>query len=140
MSAYMVDREHIRYLVNAAMSSTSIDWERAAQLGEILWAENRASIEFRYPDCVNNPDNLPGPIDEDFVYASHEPTRVPMEPVQILKACDCYEYQACEHPGWASSEAKAFIDALRKRTWQALPGYDEAEWGAPAPAESEVAS
>jgi hypothetical protein len=28
------------------------------------------------------------------------------DPVQVLKSCDCYEYQSCEHDGWEDSEAR----------------------------------
>lgn len=149
MSAYMVDREHIHYLIEAAMSRRirgphndahrwwhggrwlelpDHDRRREAEVGQMLWDENRASIRARYPDT----DHMPGPVGENYVYGKHSRfPHVPIDPVQVLKACDCFAYQACEHDGWNDSEAKAFIDALTRDTWHALTGYDAAEWGAP---------
>jgi len=58
--------------------------------------------------------------------------------VQVLKSIDCLDYQSCEHPGWAASEAKAFIDRLQSAAIHALPGYEAAIWGAPEPAANVV--
>jgi hypothetical protein len=46
----------------------------------------------------------------------------------VLKAIDCYRYQSCEHPGWASSEAQQFCLALQALAINHLPGYDQAPW------------
>ena len=155
MSAYVVDRKHIWYLVNAAThraitqehfctlrwfwnvdrdggtyESAELnvaDYRRASEVGQMLWDENVKSVRYRYPDCT---DDLPGPIGCDYQYGSHEhhPWHDCPTPVGVLKACDGYEYQACEHPEWETSEAHAFINALRRRAIHALPGYDEAAW------------
>ena len=45
------------------------------------------------------------------------------DPVKILAAINCYEYQACEHPEWKTSEARDFCEALRDRMIRMLPGY-----------------
>ena len=50
-------------------------------------------------------------------YAGH------FDAAKILAAISCYEYQACEHPEWLASEAKAFCDALRMHMIRMLPGY-----------------
>jgi hypothetical protein len=150
MSAYVVDRNHILYLLAAATSSAiephgKFSWfhdghwhyvrsdesERAAEVANLLWRENIASVSARYPN--ESRATLPGPCYENFVI---EPAEFPasfkvINPVQVIKACDCYEYQSCEHEAWKTSEAHAFISALRSAAWRALPGYDDAEWGAP---------
>src|SRR5262245_14347801 len=158
MSAYMVDRNHIRYLVEAARcrrlnGDGTLYWFHCgvaylldsnkgtdcvnrppAAVGQMLWDENRTSIEARYPDTREDFSNATGPCDESFVYDRHELlSREPFDPVQVLKSCACYEYQACEHDGWKDSEAHAFIEALRDHAIAALPGYDNAIWGAPKP-------
>ena len=46
----------------------------------------------------------------------------------MLKALACYEYQACEHAEWPTSEAYQFCEALRRRAIPRAPGYDAAEW------------
>lgn len=155
MSAFVEDGEHIRYLLDAAMSSelgitsdnafrwgwnvkrkpSSFQWmelrpgdyEQAARVGQMLWEENIISVLFRYPDCTRK--NLPGPIDCDFKYGKHVPNpRARFTPGRVLKACDGYAYESCEHPKWEASEAFAFIDALRSRAWRALPDYQDAPW------------
>ena len=149
MSAYMIDRNHVAYLVTAATAPTighrngsplrwrhngvchqlgMNDTKRAAQAGQMLWDENHASVCHRYPD---DGDNLPGPIGEGYVYRQHTPAVVELDPLQVIKAAHCYRYQACEHDGWEGSEASAFIDSLIDACTHALPGYDDAEWGAP---------
>ncbi len=148
MSAYMVDRDHIAYLVSAALSrsfnsSSTFYWmhdgksknlhcadlEGASKLGQMLWDENFASVTARYPDAAF--DELPGEIGENFVYGAHDPIYGKFDPVQVIKACHCYQYQSCEHEGWEESEACAFIETLIDCATHALPGYDAAAWGAP---------
>ena len=149
MSAYIVDREHIEYLITAAMSNaingfqSEMHWwhngeshslpkrgrDRAQEVGQMLWNENIASVSHRYPrDTVGK---WPGPVDENYIFEHHEHHYVSINAVDVLKAIRCYTYQSCEHDGWETSEAKAFTDSLTSRAISSLPGYDDAEWGAP---------
>lgn len=86
----------------------------AGRVGAMLVAQNRASVNFRYDeDEWETPflfDRLPGTP----------------EPVTILKAVRCYEYQACETPDWDTSEAEAFCEALIYLAISVLPGFDSA--------------
>ena len=150
MSAYIVDRNHILYLLASAVSPVITphgrlawfhegewsevhpgDLERAADVANMLWRENIASVSARYPN--ESSATLPGPCNEDFVIRPADclASFGPLNPVQVIKSCDCYEYQSGEHDGWKTSEAHAFISALRTAAESALPGYDEAVWGAP---------
>jgi hypothetical protein len=98
----------------------------------MLWDENIRSIEGRYPDTSGRPENMPGKCDGMLIYSHISgDRRGPMNPVQVLKAINCYQYQSCEHDEWKSSEAHAFIEALRSAAISALPGYEAAAWGAP---------
>lgn len=147
MSAYVVSRDHIRFLVAAARSHRIVrqygmywyhdgksnkldahDRDQASHIGQMLWDENIKSINARYPDTVGKLDNMPGPVDETFIYAHSADWPREITPVQVLKACNGYEYQACEHDGWKDSEAHAFIEALKNAAVRALPGYEEADW------------
>jgi hypothetical protein len=100
--------------------------DTADAVGSMLIRENLASIQYRYPDTRRG-GAVPGPIEpyweHDYVFQRVHPA--PAE-VEGLKLIDCYEYQACEHPGWPASEAKSFCDALRVRLIGCLDGYDEA--------------
>ena len=146
MSAFVVSRDHIWYLVHSAMDphlmtcqGAGIRWYRdgkergrllagqydiAAALGQMLWDENMASVRHRYSD---DPESM---MPDDTSYGDHEgrPFGAEVDPVQTLKAIRCYEYQSCEHPGWDQSDAKAFCESLTLRAIAALPGYDDAAW------------
>jgi hypothetical protein len=152
MSAYIVDKNHVLYIL-AAISSRAIqrgsgfsyyhngerhrvecDPKSLAELGNLLWRENIASVSHRYPG--ESSATLPGPRDGLYSVAPADIARhvwTDINPGQVLKACDCFEYQSCEHSEWPNSEAKAIIDDLRSAAWHSLPGYDKAAWGAPEP-------
>jgi hypothetical protein len=146
MSAFVVNKAHIDALVTAAAEVrnhdsgmrwfaaegnfarhelTYSDTDRLSEVGMMLWAENVASVEARYPDTLETGD-YPGPASferESAALYRFDRTEV-LAPVVILKALDCYEYQSCEHEGWYASEARQFALALRDKMIHALPGYD----------------
>ena len=153
MSAYIVDRHHIVYLVRAALSSKITrdreftwyydgsrctlrkgemeDFERVANM---LWQENVRSVMHRYPDCYGDPSNLPGPKGEGFrITREDNSVWLQFDPIQVYKSCDCYKYQSCEHPAWKASEASCFIEHLRAAAIHSMPAWEEAKWGAPEP-------
>jgi hypothetical protein len=162
MSAFIVEKNHILYLVSAAMALTrggftwhvddptqpggyrrgelrKCDYERAAEVANMLWRENVASVSHRYPN--ESSSTLPGPSDRSgFVITARDFTVCfdRFEPAQVCKACDCYDYQSCEHNGWNTCESKAFTEMLRRAAMNALPGYDSAKWGAPQPHKGQV--
>lgn len=147
MSAFIVSKGHIRFLVEAALrldrhgfswwspahgARRSLKKFRTAdgdlsadELGALLWEENVKSVDHRYSE-----ENGVGPY-------KHARSSLPVDPVQVLKAADCYVYQTCEHPEWETSEAKHIIDALKADAINALPGYESALWGAPEAWENE---
>ena len=148
MSAYLVDRDTIRYLVSAAtsrqiMHNYTMRWHHsgqshelrcgepkpAADVGQMLWSENYRSVEHRYPDIT--PDTMPGPVDDLPIYYEHITWQGNIDPVQVLKTCANYSYQSCETSDWKETEAHAFIEALTHHAIRALPGYEDAAWGAP---------
>ena len=104
-------------------------------VGQMLWDECVASVGYRYQDSITN---LPGQIDApwllpykyDYLAGGNRYGEAP-SPVAVLKLIDCYCYQSCEHPGWHTSEARLFCQALKNVTIGTLPGYDDAPWGWP---------
>ena len=138
MSAYVVSRECIAYLVEAIFNRNREGYAAAYglnmepdALGRVLWSENIKSVEARYPSC--SPDEMPGTVGESHVYGTHRrPHGFCFDPVQVIKAVDCYQYQSCEHEGWDASEAKNITDRLRCAATHRLPGYSDAVWGCPA--------
>mgnify|MGYP001565145511 CR=1 FL=1 len=168
MSAFMVNKTHLDYLITAGLRYTrhgALSWfapaeeppeetthqrgqpwgpgavayaatrrreltaETADRVGAMLAAENRRSVDHRY-----NEDEL-----EEFYTFTRYPgsgergsaSRPTLDPIQVLKAISCYEYQSCEHPEWEQSEAHDFCRVLRHTVVAALPGYDEAAWEIP---------
>lgn len=149
MSAYIVDKDHINYLVSSALTvsyrsrsghnfrwyhdgqSHLLDDRNGTETGQMLWDECIESVAYRYP---NRDDGaLPGETGDSLHVYIHTNKYMcdDVHVAQVLKATDCYEYQSCEHPGWHQSSAKAFIDSLRALAWRLLPDYERAEWGAP---------
>lgn len=139
MSCYVVENEHIRLLVDAALhlagpgqrnyyyhngthheivpdgEFTTIEDREATVLGRLLLAENLASVNHRYQSD-----------DDPAVYEHKDFHTVYRNPIVVLKAISCYEYQSSEHPGWESSEAHSFCMWLRDVAINKLPGYDDA--------------
>jgi len=150
MSAYIVDRNHILYLVEAG-GAVKITWQMpacdthslgygeiqrgacdAARIANILWQENIRSVCYRYPDVTEA--TAPGPIGEEFTVDTEEFTRPHwhhFDAVQVIKAAKCYAYQSCEHETWEDSEANEYIRALIHWHIDRLAYYDDAIWGAP---------
>jgi len=99
--------------------------EYATLVANILRDENIRSVKHRYQDC--SPDELPGhsgtaPLNFD------QGQPIP-DPITILKACDCLEYQSCETGDWQESLACEVLNMIRKAAIKELPGYDDAPWG-----------
>jgi hypothetical protein len=103
MSAYIVSRGHIAYLVEAGRRwgtgspavCRPLQWyggrsqyafegaggntppprqRNAAEVGQMLWDENIRSIHARYPDTVGNLANAPGITGENYRYRAHSIT------------------------------------------------------------------
>ena len=111
MSAFVVDKSNIDTLVSAYLAlfqpgavKTSPD-----ALGRMLWAENVKSVAYRY----NMPERH---AQEHAAYMRDvrnyrfEPCEAP--PIELGEACDCYDYQSCEHPQWEVSRAKKIADLI----------------------------
>jgi hypothetical protein len=136
MSAFILDKDHIDYLVTAAIDlgrgglywkGRMVTTDYANDFGAMLIAENINSIRYRYPDWDDLPDPSAYAYERFFIpgYSYKESVE---HIAQVLKAISCYEYQTCEHPEWPESEAKRVCDRLRSAYIYRLPGYEEAEW------------
>jgi len=88
-------------------------------LATILYRENVRSVRHRYPN--------------DAFEALERLTiggngRQIADPVQILKLCQCLEYQSCETPDWEQSTAYKILQSIMSAAIGDLPGYKEAAW------------
>ena len=132
MSVFIVSPEHINVLLDAALRYTdeigmtvytsdgqalTVDRTNRDAVGQMLLETNAASAGARHEEAP-----------EPYIYSYATPVRFDWEAVDVLKAISCYEYQACEAPGWDTSAAKAFCEGLRRVIIPALPGYTDAPW------------
>ena len=118
MSAFVVSDTHIDALVSAGLAfarpTEPMAWyhagpdsmERAYQLrpdnqtevGAMLLAANHTSVNLLYGERTAT----------ESAYSFRRLAGVP-DPVVVLKALACFEYQSCEHPDWATSQARRFL-------------------------------
>ena len=126
MSAYVVPAFHINALVTWAagkygMNEVSYYWGGRrrlvrgdeARIASVLYAENVRSVNSRYQE--------------------HDPAHgfkfkrvsAMLNPIDVIKACHGYGYQACETSDWEQSEAFAIIVAIEQAAIRALPGYED---------------
>ena len=126
MSAFIVSKHHIDAIISAALAYgvEGLTKRTAMDRGRELWEANIASVGVRYP---GDPEALviAGRIADVYV-----PRQVPVPSiVEAAKLIDCLEYQSCEHDGWATSDAAAFLGKVREALLRNLEGYDAAAWG-----------
>lgn len=133
MSCFMVDRDLIDLLVTDIVgagpwcgqrgalrdpSANPARWfgpDDADRVGRLLWGENLASVEYRYPDTAESGRDYPGPVGldhETVATYTFQPVIGLVPNTWIINAVECYQYQACEHPGWSSSTARELTDAV----------------------------
>ncbi len=149
MSAFIVDKAHIDAIVAVALfgpsDSRSSSWRgrepymgqhkaepgTANLVGQQLIDTNVLSIKARYPDCIDNPENTPGPCEQYWndpyafpVAEPHQYTGLPTT-AEALKIIACYEYQACEFPDWENSLSYHFCNSLRSRLVWCIPAVSE---------------
>lgn len=131
MSAYICDFYHISVLAVAIYQRVGIsDTYQPSQIATLLHAENTKSVKFRYSDVAEPFQVEPEPFTFDrwaLRYTARHST------VELIKAAHCFEYQACQHPGWEQSLARNWIDRLLNQLTRELPGYQDAAWGVEQP-------
>lgn len=126
MSAFVVPAFHINALVSWAATRQACDYYWASRRREIrgdeqriasvLHAENVRSVNSRYREHE---------VAHGFRFAWVPPSL--LEPVDVIKACHGYAYQAMETDDWETTEAHAIIKAIEGRAVRSLPGYDESQ-------------
>ena len=137
MSAWIVSKRHIDYLVTAMAQYGTLD-SNAHRAGQKLWAENVASVKYRYPN--ETPAERPGPIYKHGVRPwtyTHTPYKKCIDPIELLKQIACYRYQSCEHAGWPDSWAYRATHDLEQRVLSLLPAelqtFVPSSWGEEIP-------
>ena len=134
MSAFLVSDAHLCAIVNFAALAFARDnymphgipvTTEPQKLGELLYAANVASVDYRYPAQAN--ETAPKWKLQPSPLAVNSPHFL----VPFLKLLDCLEYQSCERNDWEQSQAYKAIQALRCKAISKLPGYEAAPWALP---------
>lgn len=137
MSAFMVSDDHINAIVLAAREgdmSYELNgvWKKVKgneqECANLLYEANAESVYSRYPS------ERPKRVESDSEWAtSDENSIVYVSPrllsgIQIIKLCQCFNYQACEVDDYEKTWASAFINRVIANQVHRIEGYDEAEW------------
>lgn len=137
MSAFIVSHFDIDILVTAylALDRQGARLVNPRRVGRELLRENIASFDACYrirrrPRGDDMRAEMARAIRQARAYRF---TRRRARPAAIAKIARCYDYQACEHPAYEASGAKAIADALMARYPETLPGYDAMPWGITGP-------
>jgi hypothetical protein len=127
---FIVSDRHIDHLVTAIVRAELLAMT-PDEIGRMLWNENLESAKYRYPGDTDG--NRPGPIDfrdrDVETYTWQETAELPPERLHATLAG--YQYQACEHPGWAESEAYQVTAKLRQPLKDAGVVMDDEGWDWP---------
>lgn len=126
MSAWILPDRHLNTLV-AWAARHSVAYYRddvrheingdEARVAAVLYAANVRSVNHRYDETTPTGG-----------YLYRQPTQPLPSPLEILKMCDCYDYQACEVDDYDyRSEAWQIVDTIRGHAICTLPGYREAQ-------------
>lgn len=133
MSAFVVSRYDIDILVTAYanLNREGAKLLNPKRVGRELLLENVKSFEAAYrvhgrPKGHDMRHEMARGLSLARAYRF---TRRRALPAAVAKIAQCYAYQACEHDGWPTSNAKAIVDALIERFPETLPGYDDMPWG-----------
>ena len=130
------DRGQVSYVERHLEKGTAIAESEpiAVRVGVELGRENLRSVSARYPHD-NGDGDRPGEAhdsDTDYLARCSQCSRLflpSVNPARMLKALDCYEYQACETNDYPQSRAANLIKLARARAIRALPEYEDAAWG-----------
>lgn len=116
MSAYIVSNYHINALITWAVAHEVYFYERkhkerisinmlnADSIAAELYSENVRSVNTRYGERTKR---------KGFVF-SRAPSALRLSAKDIVRACDCLDYQSCETDDWTRTKAHAALTAIRE--------------------------
>lgn len=130
MSAFMVPRAHIATL--AAFAFKGRDWPaigrtlapNMVQCANTLASTNAISVDYRYPDS-EGAEAEAFYTEQDVMSAAR--ADLIRDPVAIIKAAQCLDYQSCEFPEYKGGPADRMLQAIISAAASMLPGYDKAD-------------
>lgn len=102
------------------LHSAGAVWRNEQFWWTVLKRENIRSLQYRYPVGLDEEEQ-----DWGGTFRRTLDIKVPV----LAKAIKHYMYQACEHPGWDDSAARAFCAELEQEALRRIDGFDQAPWG-----------
>lgn len=135
MSAFIVSDKVINQILSGLQAANS-DYERIKPpisfdfdkvLGAAMRGLNARAIQARYPDTVEHPENMPGPIDLQPYRFQPEPCSL----IQAYKSFRCWLYQCNEgdcdqdmlYQWGEEASARLAMDIVNN-----MPEYETAKW------------
>lgn len=137
MSAFVISENTMQQVVTGIMSVVDDDYPCgfADNRGRQLFELNISAVQQRYPDTIENPQNMPGPIPtpvpEAFRWDGPRFLDTLAKKCQALKAMRCLRYQCSEGdvPETALyGDLEKYIDLLCLEIVDSLPEYKAATW------------
>ena len=137
MSCFVVTPYHINAIVSWAAHAQCLEGQSPDALAWELYQANTHAFNERYEGrYASEVEAWPG---FELVPA--------LDPIAIVKACDCLDYQACDWTAWRESHPGQVLEGIRAAALVAvtglgsrlfnlaikegayeLPGYDAAAW------------
>lgn len=110
MSAFVVADKDIQMIVGYAARMKTGNWpfkscEDLDSICSLLLNENIKSVNYRYREEEE---------EQTLKYDSKWSYSKLISHASAVKAVRYYQYQACEHPEWESSEAKRLTDEIKE--------------------------
>jgi hypothetical protein len=122
LAAFAVSDQHQSHAINEWRVSAN-PMRTARKIAEELAKENIRSVSHRY--SVYKEERLvvseAGDLAETYYFNPGK-----LSALDILRMCECYEYQSCETPDWTSTLAYRQIQWIKTAAMSRLPGWDEA--------------
>jgi len=125
MSAFIVNDYHINAIITYGVRNDAYYWtgteriklneETAPALATKLYRANVQSVNRRY-----NERNRSAGFQYQPVSISH------LTAADIVRACDCLEYQSCERVEWERSQARKLLQAIRNEAVSVLTSNSQA--------------
>jgi hypothetical protein len=120
MSCFVVPDFHIDALVSWAVANHAaafIDGLDPRGLAAELYLANCTAYRERYGEDPS----------ENYIFTMRPEVHA-MPAVQVLKACNCFEYQASSWSEYQGSVAQRAIERIRDHAIAYVPGYRAAAW------------
>ena len=104
-------------------------WAVASQAGAVIRGLDPRGLaaELYLANCTAYRERYGEDPSENYIFTMRPEVHA-MPPVQIIKACDCLDYQCGDWTDYPGSIAERAVDQIRRTAIYALPGYRAAAW------------